>query len=88
MKTFKEYDEACREFDNHFDINHRLLKLMEEVGELVQCFNKGYTNEIIMYELGDVMFQLSRIARLNSMTLEDVAENNIKKLKYREEFGR
>ena len=88
MKTFNEYDEACREFDNHFDTNYRLLKLMEEVGELVQCFNKGRTNEEIMYELGDVMFQLSRIARLNSMTLEDVAENNIKKLKYREEFGR
>ena len=86
--TFKEYDDACIEFDKHSNTEYRLIKLMEEVGELAQCYTKTLSKEELMYELGDVLFQLSRIAGMNTMTLEDVAENNIKKLKYREEFGK
>ena len=88
MKTFKEYDEACLIFDKFPGLDKRFLKLVEEIGELIQCHNKNFSNEERIGELGDILFQLSCLARYHGWGLEEVAEYNYKKLSYREEFGR
>lgn len=86
--TFKEYDEACREFDKNETVIFRLVKLMEEVGEVAQVYTKNDPSENMLLELGDVLYQISRLAAYYDWDLEKVAEHNVKKLKYREEFGR
>lgn len=84
--------------DRVFELNmfkgntaYRFLKLVEEVGEAVQLFNKHpmgmELNQLMLLELGDILFQVSALADEFSFSLERVAQENIAKLRYRDEMN-
>lgn len=71
-----------------------ILGLISEVGELAGKIkkgirdNKGLVNEdAIESELGDVLWYLARLAYCYDISLSEIADTNIKKLKSRKERG-
>lgn len=67
------------------------LGLVGEAGEVAELVKKGYYHQQdadldrakLKLELGDVLFYLDWLASLHGMTLTDVADANIEKLKAR-----
>ena len=70
-----------------------ILALAEEAGEVCGKVAKairkgtGVDEEALKKELGDLLWQLSEVATLFDMDLEDIATTNIEKLTDREQRG-
>ncbi len=100
--TFKEYQEESRKTaiypdkDNNFV--YPVLGLVGEAGEVAEKIKKiirdkegivdQESREKVMKELGDVLWYLSQTATELNLSLEKVANNNIEKLKSRQERGK
>lgn len=100
--TFKEYQEESRKTaiypnkDNNFI--YPVLGLVGEAGEVAEKIKKVLrdkegivdeeSREKITKELGDVLWYLSQTATELNLSLEEVANNNIEKLKSRQERGK
>lgn len=94
MKTFNEYQrEAAKtipaEFNSETIIDNAVYGLCGEVGECVDRLKKvkfqGHPNdrEHLIYEMGDVLWYLAEMATGAGLTLEEIAEKNILKLRKR-----
>lgn len=96
MKTFKEYQDELKNLKWEGDASSIdiFIHLVEEVGEVAKELRRerreSYLGlkESLADELGDVLGCLTYLANRNGIDLETIATNQIKKLKYREEFGR
>jgi NTP pyrophosphatase (non-canonical NTP hydrolase) len=91
---FNEYQEKAlatmREFDNKKDqIINGLLGLASESGEVCDlmkkhfCLGNELDKDMLMKELGDVMWYMAEICDAYGFTMQDVAEKNIAKLRAR-----
>ena len=92
--TFEEYQKLTRKTRNH-ELTYReqfingALGLNGEAGEVADLIKKTYFqghefgDDKIAHELGDVMWYVALIADCLGMTLEDIADLNIQKLKKR-----
>lgn len=94
MKTFNEYQkEAAKtipvEFNSETMIDNAVYGLCGEVGECVDRLKKvkfqGHPQDVdhLVYEMGDVLWYLAEMATGAGLTLEEVAEKNIFKLRKR-----
>ena len=52
------------------DVNEVLLRLGEEVGEVMEAAREGQTKEELSYEMVDVLWNLLRLAELKDVDLE------------------
>ncbi len=74
---------------------HMILGMLTEVGELADVFKKNMAyNKVIDWinvkeEIGDVMFYIAGFCSMNNFDLENILENNVKKLqaRYPEKFS-
>lgn len=98
--TFDEYQQAARAtaiYPQDLKLIYPALGLAGETGEVVDHIKKvirdnnrevdAERRELIAKELGDVLWYMASIAADLGMTLNEVAELNIKKLKDRAERG-
>lgn len=92
--TFDEYQEAAHQFAAYGDRSmYPVLALAEEAGEVVGKFAKALRKGVevdkdaVKKELGDVLWNLSEIATLLDLDLEDIAIGNVYKLADREARG-
>ena len=98
--TFDEYHQAARAtamYPQDLKLIYPALGLAGETGEVVDHIKKvirdnnrevnAERRELIAKELGDVLWYMASIAADLGMTLNEVAELNIKKLKDRAERG-
>ena len=72
------YDEGHR---NHFNLPDGLLEEAKEV-------QFASTLEELKDELGDVLWYVTTLARINGWTLSDIMTENYHKLERREAFGK
>lgn len=94
--TPKEYEafvmQRCK---GYVDINYCVIALNGEAGEVAEWYKKyelrGQQDKLtltdLLYELGDTLFYLVRLARLHGWNLSDVMEANMTKLAKREAAG-
>jgi len=89
--NFNEYQKYAARTANRHDgelLNYG-LGLCGEAGEVAELIKKSQfhghniSKDEIKSELGDVIWYLANIARLAGLTLDEVAEYNIEKLKKR-----
>ncbi|PIR73753.1 MAG: hypothetical protein COU40_00775 [Candidatus Moranbacteria bacterium CG10_big_fil_rev_8_21_14_0_10_35_21] len=99
---FKEYQEKSRKTAVYPNIGDNFvyptLGLSGEAGEVAEKIKKvirdkggvvdDETRELIKKELGDVLWYVAQIASELNLSLDDVAEGNIKKLADRLERGK
>ena len=93
MKTFKEYQKEAMKtapvLDSDGLIDNAVYGLCGEVGECVDRLKKvkcqGHPQDIehLIYEMGDILWYLAEMATGAGVTLEKVAEMNIRKLRQR-----
>ena len=102
MERFQEYQKASRRTWRLVHTDHPLvyptLGLVNEAGELAGKVKKIFrdkngqvsqeTKEEITKELGDVLWYLSQIATELGISLEDIVQENLKKLFSRLERGK
>ena len=92
--NFNEYQLAClRTANPNLTVKESLLNwalgLAGESGEYIELVKKEffhkkpYTLEEAKKELGDVLYYLTQCAHSNGLTLNDIAEANVEKLKAR-----
>jgi len=95
---FNEYQERAKEtlmYPDKLDggFFYTALALAGEVGELLNKIKKIARDNIqikkeeIISELGDILWYLSETARNFNISLEEVAEYNLKKIRSRKERG-
>lgn len=96
-----EYQKEAFKFARFESDIHPLLALAEEVGELTGIFAKAFRGddlaarygtqekllEAVMKEAGDVLWQLAALLSVDGISLEQVAQMNLDKLKDRAERG-
>lgn len=93
MKSFNEYQEAAMKTAIYEDTIYPVLGLAEEAGEVAGKFGKAIRDktdlptEVLVKELGDVLWMLAAICRDNDLSLEYVANKNIEKLASRAQRG-
>jgi NTP pyrophosphatase (non-canonical NTP hydrolase) len=94
--TLRWYDTCARStaiYPTDKAITYPLLGLIGEVGEFANKFKKvlrdgaEFTQEDMLAELGDVLWYVSNLAQDAGLSLNDVAEHNIKKLLDRQNRG-
>lgn len=99
---FRQYQEKSRETAIYPDVGRNwvypALGLGGEVGEIQEKMKKvmrdreGYIDSdlkaLLEKELGDVLWYLSQLASELGLSLEDIAINNIKKLRSRQKRGK
>ena len=87
--NFEEYQKKVSEHPLYDDV---ILGLVGEVGEVVELIKKDrrqgtyrkiLTKDRLEEELGDVMWYLSRVCTVHNINLNELVENNIKKLNER-----
>ena len=88
--TFDEYQaQALRTASPRLDLWYALAKLTAEAGEALQLqckeeyHGKVYVRETMTDELGDVLWNLALAAHELGTTLDDIALQNVAKLKQR-----
>jgi NTP pyrophosphatase (non-canonical NTP hydrolase) len=93
---FDEYQEKARKtafYPREQAVFYPALGLSGEVGELNNKIKKGMRDNVkpdmegLKGELGDVLWYLSQVASDLGISLDEVAESNIEKLKSRKERG-
>lgn len=94
MKEFQnKYSEIVKKIDKKYDIQRdaylSFTQLMEEIGELAneinkpKLRNKAIDKENLEGEFADVILQISALADLLDVNIEEAVENKIKDLKKR-----
>lgn len=91
--TLNEYQKKAQSFDLTIQrglsayINHAFYGLAEEVGELMALQKRVHRgdnlsdyHEKVEKELGDVLWYVAAVAASHDMTLEEIAQGNLKKL--------
>lgn len=94
-QTFKEYQAKAHTFATYGNMNYPYFALVEEVGEFCGKIAKNMrgdrsaeeTQALMQKEVGDILWNLSEICTLNGWSLEQIAEQNIKKLSARQKNG-
>lgn len=86
---------AIFEHDDVDELIYTALGLAGETGEVVEKIKKIYRNDKgvvsgekvqdLKREMGDVLWYLSQMARVLDVTLDEVAQENVNKLKDRQE---
>ncbi|HWP61584.1 MAG TPA: nucleoside triphosphate pyrophosphohydrolase family protein [Candidatus Paceibacterota bacterium] len=86
-----------KEKGDEYALMYFCMGLAGEAGELIEKIKKVIRNdsgvmsnekrEQIKYELGDVLWYLSQLARMSNVSLDDVATGNIAKLADRAKRG-
>jgi NTP pyrophosphatase (non-canonical NTP hydrolase) len=101
MERFSDYQRESRKTWNLVQTDHPIvyptLGLVNEAGEVAGKVKKIFRDkggtisdedrEALMLELGDVLWYLAQICTELGITLDDVAEANIEKLRSRFERG-
>ena len=86
---------TCAKLDNEvLDTFHMLSGMSTELGELTDPFKKqlAYNKPIdfvnVQEEIGDLMWYVANLCRINNFDLESILQNNIDKLqsRYPEKF--
>lgn len=93
--TLIEYRDFCREICQPQCDNapYLALGLAGETGEVIEIVKKSIRagqpvdQTEIGYELGDVLFYLTRLADKHGLTLAHLISMNVEKLRYREASG-
>ena len=99
--NFAEYQKQASKFAVYPERLYPFLGLAEEVGELVGLVAKGERgdypfeslgshgkrSEALMKEAGDVLWQLSQCLEELDLSMQVVAEMNLKKLEDRQQRG-
>ena len=99
--NFAEYQKQASKFAVYPERLYPFLGLAEEVGELVGLVAKGERgdypfeslgshgkrSEALMKEAGDVLWQLSQCLKEMNISMQAVAEMNLKKLEDRQQRG-
>jgi NTP pyrophosphatase (non-canonical NTP hydrolase) len=95
--NFDDYQKEARTTAIYDDIDYPRLALAEEVGELLGKIAKakrdhrGYINEGRLYDIkkegGDILWQLAAVLGDLGISMQEVAEMNIKKLRDRQQRG-
>ena len=93
--TFRKYQEAAHKtavYPEGNGIIYNTLGLTSEVGEVASLVSKWVRGDkdhielpIISKEIGDVLWFVSELSYVLGLRLEDIAQENIKKLKDRQE---
>lgn len=92
--NFQEYQEISRKTAKYPDLGHNFvyptLGLSGESGEVAEKIKKvirdkgglidDEARDLIKKELGDVLWYVSQLSTELGLSLDDVAENNIKKI--------
>lgn len=86
---FKEYQAEQHTTDDTKKPETSVYGLASEIGEVLSLWKKKTTGsmndrvfrEALKIELGDVLWYLSSVAHLHGLTLEDIAQSNIRKAK-------
>lgn len=83
--SFRDYEKHVKETDKTRKFDVPLYGLVGEVGEIFTAFKKnelenfpGFENEL-KEELGDALWYLSALALKNGISLQEIAEKNMKK---------
>jgi NTP pyrophosphatase (non-canonical NTP hydrolase) len=90
---FQEYELQAKKTASYLDSDYLPLGLAEETGELIQLFaaakrkGGGILIGDLKSEMGDILWVLSQIAREYGFSLEEAAEENIRKLSKRNQLG-
>jgi len=96
VKTLNEYQdkaEATAIYPTKHALEYLTLGLTSEVGELTgkvaMYYRKDgiYPRSAVIDELGDVFWFVSELARMHSVSLQELATNNIAKLSDRAKRG-
>lgn len=80
---------AIQEHENNRDeVLHWAVGLGEESGEVLSVikhkyFSGDYDIEDLVTELGDTLFHISALCTANNISLDDIAQYNLAKLRYR-----
>jgi len=97
--TFNEYQRKALTTarDKNNELFHRVLGLVGEAGEIAEKIKKlvrdhnanlnKLDKEDIAKELGDVLWYTATLADYLGFTLDDIAEQNVKKLADRDKRG-
>lgn len=95
--NLNEYQELARRTQNNTltmaeKENHALFGMASEVGEIHAIYQKVYQGHDMNYhkvidEMGDLMWFMAELADAMGVSLVDVAEHNIDKLKKRYPHG-
>lgn len=77
---------------NHETTMHALFGMVSEVGEVMDIYQKTYQGhefdqEHVVRELGDLLWFITEYCAVNYITLEEVMQKNIAKLKMRYPMG-
>lgn len=95
--SFDDYQQKAVSFavDYNHPLEHRLLGLVGEAGEIAEKFKKIYRDKDGKYssadvseikkELGDTLWYIAALADLLGLSLSGVAESNIEKLSDRKQ---
>lgn len=87
--NFKEYQDEVAQMPLYDDVR---LGLVGEIGEVFELIKKNerqgnkrqvMTKERFVEEMGDVLWYLSRLASTYGASLNEIAKENVKKLKER-----
>ena len=91
--TFNEYQKLSARTINYKleprdQVRHALFGLSAEVGEILGLYQKQYqghelTIERLIDEGGDALWMLAELFTANGVSLEEVAQHNVDKLKRR-----
>lgn len=87
--NFSEYDKECEAFPLYDDVR---LGLFGEIGEVMELIKKherqGNRKQVMtrarfIEEMGDVLFYLNQLAKQYGANLNDIAKENVIKLRKR-----
>ena len=92
--NFDEYQKFARStaiYPDECKVVYPALGLCGEAGEVEEKVKKnirdGKSLDVVALELGDVLWYIATCANEFGLTLEEIAENNVLKLKSRSERG-
>ena len=99
--NFDEYQKQASKFAVYESVYYPFFGIAEEVGEFVGLYaklergddiNKRFGSaaglrEAFMKEAGDILWQLSQCLEEMGLSMQDVAEMNLKKLEDRQQRG-
>ena len=89
--TLNEYQSLSAETDGNHPVAYYYLGLSGEAGEVADLQKRVLRGDEdpgdLVKELGDVLWYVSAIARKNNVSLETIAEENLRKLRKRQITG-
>jgi len=72
------HDEACKKILEHYGVQHQKIKLIEEMGELIQAIAKSPENMITddtVAEIADVQIVLEQLCGALSLTQKNYLDD-------------